>query len=68
MFDINNKKLERQLLSLDRWRSNNGNGIIIYPPGTGKTYVSILAVQKLNINKPNYITHVVVPTTKLKED
>lgn len=68
MFDINIKKLERQELSLTRWKANKGNGIIIYPPGTGKTYVSILAIQKLNINKPEYITHIVVPTAKLKED
>lgn len=68
MFNVNTKKLERQQQSLEKWKNNNANGIIIYPPGTGKTYVSILAIQKLNINKPDYIIHVVVPTSKLKED
>lgn len=68
MFDINIKKLEMQQSALSSWKSNAANGIIICPPATGKTYISILAIQKMNTTRPDYITHVVVPTAKLKED
>lgn len=69
MFIVNEKKKERQLLSINNWKTKtNCNGLILYPTGAGKTYLGVLAIQRMNSNKPEYVTHVVVPSLKLKTD
>jgi len=66
-FVVDKVREERQLIALNRW-IKKGNGVLQWATGTGKTYIGILAIKKLNINKPDYTINVVVPSTKLKED
>lgn len=66
---INADKLQWQEgEALRDWKNNGATGTIISTTGSGKTYISILAIKKLNVSIPDAIIHVVVPTTKLKDD
>jgi superfamily II DNA or RNA helicase len=51
---IDQRKLERQLIGVDRWfnsskhgSSKDKRGVLHYPTGVGKTYVAILIIKKL---------------------
>ena len=66
---INEAKLKWQEgEALQSWVDNNGIGTIEACTGSGKTYIAVLAIKRLNKSKQDAVIHVVVPTTKLKED
>tara|TARA_R110000868_G_scaffold156695_2_gene383716 strand:- start:6287 stop:7786 length:1500 start_codon:yes stop_codon:yes gene_type:complete len=66
---INADKLQWQEgEALRDWKNAGGIGVLQCCTGSGKTYIAILAIKKLNINLPNANINVVVPTTKLKDD
>lgn len=47
MLQINQLKLERQKQTLLLWENNKHDGVVDYYPGTGKTFLGILAIQRL---------------------
>jgi len=76
---INEDRLIRQLEGIKKWQYSkkygspkNGCGTLHYPTGMGKTYTTLLIINKIidNINKYNldiydYIAHITVPTEEL---
>lgn len=68
---LNQKKLDRQKLVIQRWVANlkiTKGGILEATTGFGKTFVAIMLIKDMNIRHPDRTTIVVVPTTKLKND
>lgn len=65
---VNQSKLNRQLLSIEKWWGCSGCGCVQMVTGMGKTYLVLLIIQRMTNKFPNYRTTVVVPSTKLKED
>jgi len=61
---IDEHKLKRQNLGVDKIIEANGRAAIQYVTGFGKTYVAILLMKRFN---PNKIVYVVVPTIALKK-
>lgn len=47
MIQIDPKRLERQNEALDKWEACNYNGIADHYPGTGKTFLAMLAIERL---------------------
>jgi len=47
MLKIDPKRLERQNEALDKWEANDFNGIADHYPGTGKTFLAMLAIERL---------------------
>src|SRR5437899_1081912 len=66
--EINEKKLKRQLQIVQKWVENKACGCLIGATGFGKTYVAILAIQRMHRKYPNATVNVVVPSVKLLED
>lgn len=67
-FKVDKNRENRQLLAFNKWKQNKANGVLEWTTGAGKTYIAILAIKSLNLNKPDWTINVIVPTTKLKED
>lgn len=65
---IDEKKLERQKGQVQRWISEGAQASLAAVTGYGKTYVAILAIQRLHTKYPKERVDVVVPTLTLKDD
>lgn len=63
---LNPEKTQRQLQFIDKWIGNKANGTLEASTGFGKTYVGVLAIQKMLERKPGRTTLIIVPTTKLR--
>lgn len=72
---IHEKKLDRQLLGLNRWRNaknlgishSNGWGVLWWETGVGKTYASLLLANKmLEVNNSNTFV-IICPATLIKQ-
>lgn len=63
---LDQNKLLEQHRFLDKWKSANARGSLVANTAFGKTTVALLAIQEMNQNHPERITHVVVPTHALK--
>lgn len=67
--EVNQNKLARQLLMIERWWSiGKASAIACASTGFGKTYVILLIIKRMIAKYPNYRTTVIVPSAKLKED
>lgn len=66
--EIDYSKLENQLNQFINWRNNKGLGFLEAVTGYGKTFVAIIAIKRMNLNRPNYNTIVIVPNTSLLND
>lgn len=64
---IDQSKLNRQNLTIDRWWGVNAKGAFVYPTGTGKTYVILMIIKRMTDKFPSYRTTIVVPSRPLKE-
>jgi len=59
MIQIDPKRLERQQEALDKWALNGYSGIADHYPGTGKTFLAMLAIERFEkIIKSTYIISV----------
>lgn len=59
MLELDPKRVARQEECIDKWASNNYEGIADWYPGTGKTYLAILAIQRIEkMFKTNYVISV----------
>ena len=47
MLELDPLRVARQEECIDKWAKNNYNGIADWYPGTGKTYLAILAIQRV---------------------
>lgn len=65
---IDESKLARQKQIVQKWIDNKGRGVATAVTGFGKTFISILIIQEMNRRNSKCTTHVVVPTTNLKND
>lgn len=62
---IDEKKLKRQNIGVDKWINNGSIGILNYATGVGKTYTSFLAIKRLlKNNKFNIV--IILPSEHLK--
>lgn len=64
---LDKNKLSEQYRFIEKWKSFNARGSLEACVGFGKTTVGLLAIQEMNTNHPERITHVVVPTFALKQ-
>lgn len=64
-FKVDQSKLDRQNLFLDIWENNGRVGTLEAATGFGKTYVGVLAIQRLLKLKSDLTVAVVVPSTYL---
>lgn len=62
---IDQKKLQRQLLAVERWRMAKGIGTFNFFTGVGKTYSACIVINKLFENNPSAHVIVIVPSTPL---
>ncbi len=59
MLELDPLRVARQEECIDKWAKNDYNGIADWYPGTGKTYLAILAIQRVEkMFKSNYIISV----------
>ncbi len=65
---INEKKLQRQLSIIDKWIANGCKGTLEAVTGFGKTYVLILAIERLHKKYPGSPVDIVVPKRSLLND
>lgn len=65
---VNQNKLARQLLCIDRWWQVKGSGCMQGVTGFGKTYVILLIIKRMLAKHPTYRTTIIVPSAKLKQD
>lgn len=64
---IDKQRLERQERVLDRWIANKAKGTLQAVTGFGKTFVALLAIQKMNARYPDRSVIVIVPTLYLQD-
>lgn len=65
--NIDENKLARQLLGIEKWKENKGIGTLHYYTGVGKTYAAILAINKMLNRNPALVIIGVVPGEDLKK-
>jgi superfamily II DNA or RNA helicase len=65
--ELNADKLTDQQSFLELWKNHSARGSLVATTGYGKTTVGILAIQEMNHNHPDRITHVIVPTLALRK-
>lgn len=59
MLVLDPNRVERQLNCIDKWEQAGYNGIADWYPGSGKTYLAILAIQRVEAKfKSNYVISV----------
>ena len=66
--EIDEKKLKRQESQVQRWIETGCSGTLEAVTGYGKTYVAILAIQRLHRKYPNVKVDVIVPKIPLYQD
>lgn len=64
--EIDQSKLNRQNLFIDKWVANKGIGTLVACTGFGKTYAAMLIMQRMQKRFPNRKFHIVVPKIELK--
>lgn len=64
---IDEKRLERQRLSVSKWINNKGMGFLSLAPGFGKTMCAVIAIKTVLSKKPDGNILVVVPTIVLQD-
>lgn len=65
---IDERKLERQVEQVQTWITDGCSGTLEAVTGFGKTYMAILAIQRLHRKYPNVKVDVVVPKINLLDD
>lgn len=63
---IDQKRKDRQLQAVHKWRDSNYKGTFEWATGTGKTYTAMLAIQTIREHKGNISVMIVVPTDYLR--
>lgn len=68
MMIIDENKLKRQNLGVDRLEANSYIGVLEWATGVGKTFAAILAINRIRILEQNrhLVIHVVVPSENLQ--
>lgn len=63
---INQDKLNRQNIGIDKWEEQNHKGILYWATGVGKTFATQLAIKRLEkIDKQTYV--IAVPSSELEK-
>jgi len=66
--NVDEVKLRRQLIAIDKWRKSGGVGRFIHPTGFGKTYEMLLVINKFHTKNPNKIVLVVCNNVASKQN
>ena len=64
---IDQNKLKRQKQVISKWKAHKAKGTLEAVTGFGKTFVAILVIQEMNLNKPERTARVIVPTNYLRK-
>lgn len=65
---INNRKDKLQDNIIQAWGENNRKGLVSGFTGFGKSYLVTKAIKLINTTNPEYVIHIIAPTTKLVDD
>ena len=67
MSNIDENKLNRQLLGVEKWKENKGIGTLNYYTGVGKTYSAIIIINRVLNKNPATNVVIIVPSDELKK-